>query len=368
MQPTRFPYPAISTPATPIAPASRPTGRRVAFITDITGVPQAWQVRYDPEAEDPGWPDQLTFQADRVMGLWCSPAPGDDRLIYTRDVGGNENAQIYLYSPGDGAHLSLTAGHEDAMHIFGEWSRDASRILFAANRRDPGLFDLYLQPLDGAARLVWENPEPGFLTNLCFSPGGDRAAATLMSSSFRHHLFEIDLESGAARRISPGAEDTRYDAVCYDPGGRSLFLNTDLDSDFLRIARLNLDDMTIQPVVSQAVDVELMTCSPDGRTLAYAANLDGASELRLLDLASGETRVAPGLGADARRRRRDGLAPGLLARLGLPRLLLHQRRPHLRHLCLGPGQRPRSARHQVRSRRRAARFLRRSRAGPLSHL
>jgi dipeptidyl aminopeptidase/acylaminoacyl peptidase len=277
-------------------PSISSDGRRVAFVTDITGVAQAWQVRCDPEVQDPGWPHQLTFQADRVMGLWCSPAPGDDRLIYTRDVGGNENAQIYLYSPGEGAHLSLTTGHEDAMHIFGEWSPDASRILFAANRRNPGLFDLYLQPIDGVARLVWENPEPGFLTNLCFSPSGDRAAATLMSSSFCHHLFEIDLESGSARRISLAEQDTRYDAVCFDPGGLSLYLNTDLDSDFLRIVRLDLDGMAIQPVVSQAVDVELMTCSPDGRTLAYTANLDGTSELCLLDLASGETRVAPGLG------------------------------------------------------------------------
>jgi len=278
------------------SPSISSDGRRVAFITDITGVAQAWQVRCDPEVEDPVWPDQLTFQADRVMGIWCSPAPGDDRLIYTRDVGGNENAQIYLYSPGDGTHLSLTTGYENAMHIFGKWSRDASRVLFAANRRHPGLFDLYLQPLDGAARLVWENPEPGFLGNICFSPGGDRAAVTLMSSSFRHHLFEIDLESSAARRISPSTEDTRYDAICYDPGGRSLLLNTDLDSDFLLIARLNLDDMTVQPVVSQAVDVELMTCSPDGRTLAYTANLDGTSELRILDLDSGTTRIAPSLG------------------------------------------------------------------------
>jgi dipeptidyl aminopeptidase/acylaminoacyl peptidase len=227
------------------------------------------------------------------MGLWCSPAPGDNRLIYTRDVGGNENAQIYLHDPTDGSHRSLTAGHEGAMHIFGEWSRDANRILFAANRRNLGLFDLYLQPLDGETRLVWENPEPGFLANLCFSPNGDRAAATLMSSSFSHHLFEVDLHSGTARRISPGAGNTRYEEVCYDPSGRSLLLNTDLDSDFLRIARLNLDDLSVEPVVSQAVDIELMTLSPDGRAVAYAANLDGASELRLLDLASGATRVAP---------------------------------------------------------------------------
>ena len=272
-------------------------GRRVTFITDITGTPQAWQVPYDPgpsaAAHGPGWPDQLTFQADRVMGTWCSPATGDDRLIYARDVGGNENAQIYLYDPDSGTHTSLTAGHEDALHIFGEWSEDGSRILFAANRRDRGLFDLYVQPLDGVARLVWENPEPGFLTNLCFSPDGDRAAAALMSSSFRHHLFEVHLESGEARRISLSAEDTRYQQVYYEPAHHSLLLNTDLASDFLGIARLNLEDLSVEPVITQMVDVELMTLSPDGRAVAYAANLDGASELRLLDLASGATRVAP---------------------------------------------------------------------------
>ena len=274
-------------------PSFASDGRRVAFITDITGVGQAWQVPSDPGAGVPGWPEQLTFQADRVMGLWCSPAPGDDRLIYTRDLGGNEKAQIYLYDPADGSHRSLTAGHEGAMHLFGEWSRDGSRILFAANRRNPGLFDLYLQPLDGQALLAWENPKAGFLSNLCFSPDGDRAAATLMSSSFSHHLFEIDLDSGTARRISPGTGHTRYDSACYAPGGRSLLLNTDLDADFLGIARLDLDDLSVEPVVSQAADLELMTLSPDGRALAYVANLDGASEPRLLDLASGETRVAP---------------------------------------------------------------------------
>ncbi len=35
------------------------------------------------------------------------------------------------------------------MHIPGEWSADGSRLLFAANRRHPDLFDLYVQPLDG---------------------------------------------------------------------------------------------------------------------------------------------------------------------------------------------------------------------------
>jgi dipeptidyl aminopeptidase/acylaminoacyl peptidase len=54
--------------------------------------------------------------------------------------------------------------------------------------------------------------------------------------------------------------------------------------------------MTIEPVISQAADLELMTRSPDGRMLAFAANREGASELCVLDLASGAIRLAPALG------------------------------------------------------------------------
>ena len=41
------------------------------------------------------------------------------------------------------------------MHIFGCWTGDGESILFAANRRHPGLFDVYRQRLDGEAELVW---------------------------------------------------------------------------------------------------------------------------------------------------------------------------------------------------------------------
>jgi len=276
-------------------PSFASNGQWMAFLTNITGVPQVWRVTLRPKQDGPAWPDQLTFEADRVMGVWCSPAPGDDRLIYARDVGGNEKAQLFLLSPDDAMETSLTAGHEDAMHLFGEWSSDGRQILFAANRRNPGLFDLYLQPLDGEARLVWEHDQPGYLINLTFSPDGQRAAATRMSSSFHHDLLEIDLTTGSARKITPSEEIARYDNVFYAPDGRSLLVNTDLGDDFLHIARLDLETLALETVLAPDWDVESMTPSPDGRYLAYTVNVDGAHELCVLDLNSGATRNAPGL-------------------------------------------------------------------------
>jgi hypothetical protein len=37
------------------------------------------------------------------------------------------------------------------MHLFGRWSPDGHGICFAANRRDPGRFDLYVQAIGSDA-------------------------------------------------------------------------------------------------------------------------------------------------------------------------------------------------------------------------
>ena len=62
-------------------------GRRLAFLTDITGLPQIWQV---PAIAGDAvlWPQQLTFDPDRIAGAEYSPAPGDGRMLYARDLGG----------------------------------------------------------------------------------------------------------------------------------------------------------------------------------------------------------------------------------------------------------------------------------------
>jgi dipeptidyl aminopeptidase/acylaminoacyl peptidase len=280
-------------------------GRHLAFLTDITGLPQVWRVAVPAERGEPAWPDQLTFGSDRVMDVCYSPLPGDQRLVFSRDLGGNENAQLYLLPAGGSEAAALTEGHETAMHTFGAWSRDGQRILFAANRRDAGLFDLYVQELDGAVQLVWQNETPGYLTNVHFSPHGDRAVVTRTQSSFHHELFEVDLSSGSARPLLAREEDVRYVACEYAADGRSLYLNTDLGADYLYIARLDLDTRQVETLVAPDRDCEAMYLSPGGGSLAYAINVDGARQIHVLDLDSGATRECP-LAADAPGQLADG--------------------------------------------------------------
>ena len=145
-------------------PSFSSDGRWLAFISDLTGVPQAWRAPLGGSGSAVPMPEQLTFAEDRVLWLRCSPAPGDTRLLFTRDRGGNENAQLYLLDPTTGQERCLTTGHDGAMHIPGHWSPDGHTLLFAANRAHPAHFRLYRQMLDeGQAALLSQRDEPGLL-------------------------------------------------------------------------------------------------------------------------------------------------------------------------------------------------------------
>src|SRR6185503_1347650 len=77
---------------------------------------------------------------------------------------------------------------------------------------------------------------------------------------------------------------------------RSLFVSTDKGSEFQRLCRFDFATKQLTALVPGLNwDVEGFELSPDGRTLAFTSNEDGASVLHLLDAKSGRELRAPKL-------------------------------------------------------------------------
>lgn len=273
------------------APEFTGDGKSVLFLTAVTGLPQVWRVSVD--VQEPAWPDPLTFGVDGIKALMASPVPGDRRLIFGRDSGGNENVQLYLLNEDGAGEMPLTEGYDDAMHTLGDWSPDGQEILFAANRRHPGLFDLYRQRLGEPARLAWQNPAPGFLFAMRFSLDRTRAVVAVVTGDVTGDLLEIDLQAGTARSIAPTRDMVRYGGFCFGPDGRSLLVNTDAGADFGCIGRLDPVTRNITPVVAPPHDVLLLGAARDARSVLYTVNVNGADELYVLDTVTGKSRRAP---------------------------------------------------------------------------
>ena len=250
-----------------------PDGRRISFLTDITGVPQVWEV-----PAEGGWPDQLTFHEERVMGARYSPA--DDALVFSMDVGGNERAQIFLLKSSAGEERDLTR-EPDAIHYFGGFSPDGGRIAYTATHRNGTDFDVYVQDLDGEPEMVWE--VSGYHGVADWGPDGSYLIVARYRSNLDNELYRLDLTTGEATLLTPHEDEALFSNVNVTPDGSGAYLATDRDGDFSRLAHLDFSTLDLRYLTPDDWDVESVELSGDGRYLLASRNVEGYSDFMLFN-------------------------------------------------------------------------------------
>ncbi len=256
----------------------------VAFLMNTTGTYQVWTM------EGPGeWPTQRTFYEEPVSFVDWSPTRHE--LVFGMDEGGNERTQLYRLDPGTGRITALT-GMPEAKHRWGGWSHDGEQFAFTSNRRDHSVFDVYVQNRDetgDAAQLVHEGD--GWLSLDGWSPDDNRLLVTQAYSTFNQDLYVLDLDTGDIDQITPKHTQARFSSPQWGPDGESVYLCTDLNTDTLRLTRLNLDDRDCTTVVDgETWNVGGVTIDHNTGRLAYTRNVDGYTELTLGEL-TGPTEI-----------------------------------------------------------------------------
>jgi dipeptidyl aminopeptidase/acylaminoacyl peptidase len=250
-----------------------PDGRRVSFLTEITGVPQVWEVG----AEGSSWPEQLTFYEERVTDAAYSPA--GNRLLFGMDAGGNERSQLFLLE--DGEVTDLTRAPE-AIHYSGGFSPDGRRIAYTATRRNGTDFDVFVQDLpDGEPQMVWE--VSGYHMVVDWAADGRALIVSRHHSNVNNDLYRLDLSTGGATLLTPHEGDARFFDANVTPDGGSVYLATDRDGEFLRLARLDLATLSLVYLTPDDRDVEGVELSTDGRYLVASRNVDGYSDVLLFN-------------------------------------------------------------------------------------
>jgi dipeptidyl aminopeptidase/acylaminoacyl peptidase len=257
-----------------------PDTRRVSFLTDITGVPQVWEV---PVEGGPSWPEQLTFYEERVSRAEYSP--NANRLLFDMDAGGNERTQLFLLEDGEVRDLTRAPG---AIHYSGGFSPDGSRIAYTATRRNGTDFDVFVQELDEEPEMVWE--VSGYHTISDWAPDGSFLLVSRHRSNLDNDLYLLLLSSGEATLLTPHKGDARFYGACVTPDGGSAYLATDVGGDFMRLARLDFSTLDFTYLTPDDWDVEDLDLSRDGRYLLASRNIEGYSHLMLF---SGEGRRMP---------------------------------------------------------------------------
>src|SRR5262245_8237088 len=107
------------------SPSFSPDGSCIAFVSNLSGVPQVWTV---PTAG--GWPEMVTALEDQVYEVVWSP--DGEWLAFSLAPGGGMNRQIYLVRPDGTGLCRMTDGGKDN-NWPGRWTYDGTALAFSSN-------------------------------------------------------------------------------------------------------------------------------------------------------------------------------------------------------------------------------------------
>jgi dipeptidyl aminopeptidase/acylaminoacyl peptidase len=239
---------------------------------------------------------QLTFYPDRVSGASYHPGVGD-YFVFGKDIGGGEWFQLYRYDVGSAVVTLLTDGKSRNEGMV--WSSHGDRIAYSSTRRNRADLDFYIMnPADKTSdRLVMQNQGGGWQI-ADWSPDDKSLLAVEFVSVNESYLWIVDLASGQKRLLTPkGGDKVSYVPIGFSADGKSVYVSTDRENEFLRIATIELANGKHQYLTGDPWDVESAHLSRDRRHLAYSIDENGLSRLKVMDVPGGKPRALPNVPA-----------------------------------------------------------------------
>jgi dipeptidyl aminopeptidase/acylaminoacyl peptidase len=240
---------------------------------------------------------QLTFLHEPITEAEFSPDPTRISFFFLKDVGGNENAQIYYQRLGEPRPKLLTDGK--SLNGAALWSNHGREIAFFSTARDGVNHDIYIvEPAAGTLPHLAVTGDDDAWYPLDWSPDDRKLLVLKYVSIGEGYLYVVDLASGQKREVDPAPGKVGIAGAKFSRDGQGVYLISDRDSEFKKLRYVNLFTAE-KAILSDHVpwDIEELAISRDGHYLAYVSNEAGASKLNMVDLHAHQDLAPPRLPA-----------------------------------------------------------------------
>jgi dipeptidyl aminopeptidase/acylaminoacyl peptidase len=273
-----------------------PDGAWLAYVTDVSGLPQPWIRRLPGTGE----PRRLTVDGAAYRCAW---RPDGSRLLVQVDLDGAEDYRLAEIDPATSA-VEWIAAEPGVRHEVGvpyssgsrPYSPDGRYLAYASNARDRTTFDVHVRDLgSGTTRTVVctgaQVPADRYLPML-FSTDSRHLLVLRLHQNTEHDLFAVDLHTGALRHLTPHDGPAKYLPVAWTAEGLYLCTTAGRDNTGLAVRR---PDGSLHWLHTPDHDIEDAALSADGRRLVWGVNVDGYTDLYRMDLPSGTAVPVTGL-------------------------------------------------------------------------
>jgi dipeptidyl aminopeptidase/acylaminoacyl peptidase len=270
-----------------ISPVLSPDGRTLAVVSDRDGAPRVWLT---PVAE-PGAPARLDTGPDYVRAV--SWSPDGEWLCLTTAASGGERTVVRALRP-DGSDARIVAGTAAGVASLGPWQPGGHVVgLVESSAGDPAWLTAYAVDVCSGRRHPLVS---GSAAVVCTFSHDGRYAVVRVGRRGARRLLLIDTRASSYVELL-GADATVADAR-FAPDSRMIYLHTDAGREFAALLALprvaaGYTDAAQLVAAREGVELDGFALEPTGRAILAVWNVDGRSELELIDLAGGQHRVLP---------------------------------------------------------------------------
>ena len=207
----------------------------------------------------------------------------DDRILFTRDKGGDENNHLYVREL-DGSEKDLTPG-DKLKASFAGWRPDGNAFYVTTNERDPKVFDLYRYDARTYQRsMIYENTSG--LNPSEISPDEKWIAMTKPNTTSDSDVYLFEVATKTAKNITPHTKPAAYRAAAFDPASKRLFFTSNAAGEFTSLSTYDLASGATAEHEKADWDVVGTDFSRDGRYRLSAVNQDGSIVVRVVESAA----------------------------------------------------------------------------------
>lgn len=238
---------------------------------------------------------QLTFFKEPI-GAVTRQKTGD-LIAFTMDVGGSENAQIFIFDSANGESRLISDGESRNGSLL--WSPQGDQLAYHSTRRNGASNDIWITPIDkpDKAKLVWAAPDGSSWTPADWS---EEELFLLVQqyvsvSDSRIHLLNLKTGKSTALRGSE-KEPSLNRAIGFNYQDNGFFFLSDAESEFAQLFFSKLDG-TEKKVLTADIqwDIQSVRLSVDGKRGAFVVNEGGVNRLYLFDPKSFKYQEVSGL-------------------------------------------------------------------------
>jgi dipeptidyl aminopeptidase/acylaminoacyl peptidase len=257
---------------------------RILFSSNKTGI---WNV-YSVASTGGDWTAITSSTSDSTYAV--SYFPHDDRILFTRDQGGNELNHLYVRTP-QGEEKDLTPG-DKLKASFSGWTPDGAAFFVSSNERDARFFDLYRYDSKTYERTLFFRNGGGYFPSTISND--ERWVALLkLNTTADTDIYLWDVQKKDVRHLSKHEGNAQYSPAAFDPASKYLYYLTNDGREFTAVQRYALADGRHEDVEKANWDIVSTGFSDKGRYRVSAINEDGRTVIKVVENATGKAVSLP---------------------------------------------------------------------------